>query len=161
LDSTFKWRASGARYELLFERNVHDQVLELYSYSPELNKEPLMSRNRFVYFVFVASVSASASAAADTSKQPTSIVNGVAIEGTSKAISRVVATSGAPYTNFCQKRLLKEQPGRLYCNWVASFAEACTDTFANRYVERGALVSDPADSGNCSNGHVVVKITHN
>lgn len=73
----------------------------------------------------------------------------------------VIAAASAPYTSFCQKRYLKDQGGRLHCNWYATFSEACEITAFQKYIEKGAVTSGPAAAGKCSNGSDVVKLVHN
>ena len=67
----------------------------------------------------------------------------------------------SPYTNFCQKRFLKEKNGKLYCNWGRSFGHACSITFPNnKSIEKGSVISGPKTAGKCSDGQVVVKLQH-
>ena len=82
----------------------------------------------------------------------------ISVEQNARAL---VGTQGAsPYTNFCQKRFLKDQRGKLYCNWGQSFSYACSITSSNKYVEKGALIEGPSDAGTCSDGQKVVRIKH-
>jgi hypothetical protein len=67
----------------------------------------------------------------------------------------------APFVNFCNKSLLSESNGRLYCNWGPTFAHACLGGFANSYIQKGAILSGPTNVGKCDNGSTVVKVTNN
>jgi hypothetical protein len=66
------------------------------------------------------------------------------------------------YVNYCQRRLLREEGGLLFCNWGRSFAHACTITFPISFIHKGSVISGPTGVGNCSGtGVQVVKVTHN
>jgi hypothetical protein len=91
------------------------------------------------------------------------ISNGAVLQAQSNSEgAERVRAGGAPYTNFCQKQFFKESGGKLFCNWGASFAEACAITFpSDKYIEKGAVISGPEEIGSCSDGNTVLKVTNN
>lgn len=68
----------------------------------------------------------------------------------------------APSTSFCLKSQLREDEGRLYCNWRPNFAAACASTFPNdRYIEKGSLAAGPTTIGRCSDSdEAVIRVSN-
>jgi hypothetical protein len=66
----------------------------------------------------------------------------------------------APFTNFCRKDKMQEMNGKVWANWNPTFAGACLDPTANRYIKKSAIL-EIGDVGKCSDGKVViVKAVH-
>ena len=70
-------------------------------------------------------------------------------------------TGGPPYTNFSLREKLREKDGKIWGNWNSSFAEACIDLDANKYIEKESVISKE-EVGKCSaTKKTVVKYIHN
>lgn len=92
-----------------------------------------------------------------------SFTGAVNVDEAKNADAELAKANGAPYTNFCQKRFLKTEGGKLYCNWSDSFAGACSVTYpTNRSIEKGSVITGPDESGKCGDdNNIIVKVTNN